>query len=85
MDQWQLALSQDTYRIAVKFGDRGYTVWANGNWPYNMIHIVSLNPPQKSKEAKQQKKPFLGLLYYVISKSWVLFIISDIAYPLRNK
>ena len=30
-------------------------VGANGNWPSYMIHIVSVHPPQKSKEAKQQK------------------------------
>ncbi|MGQ8869520.1 hypothetical protein, partial [Myroides sp. TSA_177.3] len=53
--QWQLVFLYDAYCIVVKFGDRGYTVWANGNWPSYMIHIVSLNPPQKSKEAKKQK------------------------------
>ncbi|EKB08049.1 hypothetical protein HMPREF9716_01453 [Myroides odoratus CIP 103059] len=85
MGQWQLAFLHDTYRIVVKYGDNESIVRANGNWPYRRIHIVSLHPPQKSKEAKQQKSPKKGLIYYVISKSWVLFIISDIAYPLRNK
>ncbi|EHQ42325.1 hypothetical protein [Myroides odoratus] len=55
MGQWQLAFLHDTYRIAVKYGDKEYTVWANGNWPSYMMHIVSLHPPQKSKEAKKQK------------------------------
>ncbi|MGQ8869949.1 hypothetical protein, partial [Myroides sp. TSA_177.3] len=41
MGQWQLALSQDTYRIAVKYGDNESIVRTNGNWPSYMMHIVS--------------------------------------------
>ena len=40
MGQWQLAFLHDTYRIEVKYGENESIVWANGNWPSYMIHIV---------------------------------------------
>jgi hypothetical protein len=47
-------------------------VGANGNWPSCMIHIVSLNPRQKSKEAKKQKS--IPTIIAVCEKNIFLFL-----------